>query len=483
MRNPVNGLTPPKAGVTDWPPGGATRAARGAPEPSEAFAGILDSHQARTATAEGHDKSPEVKGRGRRDDGPQASERAERRSNADWARERRAADGTERERPVKQQEGGESSPAETPRTDQAPADVVEVDPIAPDAPVVPPVVDSAAPAALAVVPVPVAEVQPAVAVAPAPPQPQVNVATASVAVVSQPVATNPEAVAVPGAAVAAAAAQADGVPTEAVVSAAKQVGQQADAKPAQPAQPAQPAERPAVPAQSNAPANQQQQQSDAGAKDPSAKHAQPGTLPAQAAEQARTVAQAYGRVAEHGRQPAEAPVAQPNGQPAVTATPVSNVQQPAGISGQSQATPVPLARAAETVEHVLRLAASRGVTHARIALNPAELGSIDVHLRHTAEGLVAKVVAHSAEAVVQLQQAANDLRRSLEEQGVNILNLDIGHSGEDRSAGRAGSGAGDEGHGRERGGDPVADGAAVDGEVTVKTNLQLPNGVLVDVLA
>jgi hypothetical protein len=38
--------------------------------------------------------------------------------------------------------------------------------------------------------------------------------------------------------------------------------------------------------------------------------------------------------------------------------------------------------------------------------------------------------------------------------------------------------------GRPAGGDAAADGSVTgDGEVTVKTNLQLPNGVLVDVLA
>src|SRR5215208_6782539 len=150
MRNPVNGLTPPKAGVADWPPGGATRAARGAPEPSEAFAGILDSHQARTATAEGHDKSPEVKGRDRRDerrdDGPQAGERAERRSNAEWARERRAADGVERERPAKQQGDEDCAQPETPvATDPATAPAEgETAPVVPGEPVVQPVVDPAA---------------------------------------------------------------------------------------------------------------------------------------------------------------------------------------------------------------------------------------------------------------------------------------------------------------------------------------------------
>jgi hypothetical protein len=146
------------------------------------------------------------------------------------------------------------------------------------------------------------------------------------------------------------------------------------------------------------------------------------------------------------------------------------------------ATPVPLTQAAEAVENVLRIASARGVSHARIALRPAELGSVDVHLRSTAEGIVARVVAHSADAVQTLQQAASDLRRSLEEQGLTVLHLDIGQPGDGRSAGRAG--AGDTGseldHGHAgRGGE----GAAGGDETSTETTLRLPNGVLVDVLA
>jgi flagellar hook-length control protein FliK len=144
---------------------------------------------------------------------------------------------------------------------------------------------------------------------------------------------------------------------------------------------------------------------------------------------------------------------------------------------------VPLARAAEAVEHVLRLASARGVTHARIALRPAELGSVDVHLRSTAEGLVARVVAHSAESVQTLQQAAGDLRRSLEEHGLTLLNLDIEQAGQ-QGAGRAGSDAGElaGGNGKGSGSGDSGDSADTD-ETTTQTTLRLPSGVLVDVLA
>jgi flagellar hook-length control protein FliK len=169
-------------------------------------------------------------------------------------------------------------------------------------------------------------------------------------------------------------------------------------------------------------------------------------------------------------QPATAPAA-PATAPA-TAPPADAAARPA----LPTATPVPLARAAEAVEHVLRVATSRGgVTHARIALRPAELGSIDVHIRSTAEGLVARIVAHTAQTVQTLEHAANDLRQSLEEQGLNLKSLDIGQPGE-REAGRAGADA--------RGHAPETDeSVAIDGEDTTTETLRLPSGVLVDVLA
>jgi flagellar hook-length control protein FliK len=161
---------------------------------------------------------------------------------------------------------------------------------------------------------------------------------------------------------------------------------------------------------------------------------------------------------------------------AAPAVPVAQTAAP------SSATPVPLTRAAETVEHVLRLASARGVTHARLVLRPDELGSVDIHLRQTADGLAARVVATTPEAVQQLQQAAADLRRSLEQQGVNLIALDIGHSDHDRSAGRSGAGTGEQA-GNGHGGQSASDAAAGDAEATDNKTLQLPNGVLVDVLA
>ena len=484
----MNGLTSPKAGVADWPPGPAPRAARGAPQPSDAFAGILDSQQARTATAEGHERSPKATGRDRRESGPVANERAEARSNAEWARERRAADGVERERPVQHHGDDTQAPLTPPAEGSTPADVdvpaegPEQPAVAADAqPVQEPVV---VPVAVLTMP-PVAPVQtePAQVAAASVAQPQSAPAPAAAAIAAvlgeQPAV---EAQAGPVAAVqqaAAATAQAsDGVPPEVLAKASQQDPAAKPQAADRAADPAQPAIARATPGQPGATGSG----SGSNAGDTGPKHdQQPGALPQQAAEQARTVAQAYGRAATAH---AEAP-AQP-GQPAVTpaAGPAAPAQQPAaGANPATRATPVPLARAAENVEHVLRLASARGVTHARIALNPVELGSIDVHMRHTSEGIVATVVAHAPDAVQQLQNAAQDLRRSLEQQGLNLLSLDIGQRGDERSAGRAGSDGGDHGRGQHAGADAAGPGATGTEAEIVTTNLQLPNGVLVDVLA
>jgi flagellar hook-length control protein FliK len=160
--------------------------------------------------------------------------------------------------------------------------------------------------------------------------------------------------------------------------------------------------------------------------------------------------------------------------PTAPAAPPAEAARPAPLPTPI-ATPVPLARAAEAVEHVLRVVATRGgVTHARIALQPDSLGSVDVHIRSTAEGLVARVVAHTAEAVQTLQNAANDLRQSLEEQGLNLMSLDIGQPGERRAGDRAHEGGGHA---------SPADDASAEAETTTTETLRLPTGVLVDVLA
>jgi flagellar hook-length control protein FliK len=59
-----------------------------------------------------------------------------------------------------------------------------------------------------------------------------------------------------------------------------------------------------------------------------------------------------------------------------------------------------------------------------------------VRLRMTSDGLSATFTASSPDAIPQLQQAGDDLRRSLEAKGLTLATLDVRAQGED--AGRAG---------------------------------------------
>jgi flagellar hook-length control protein FliK len=147
---------------------------------------------------------------------------------------------------------------------------------------------------------------------------------------------------------------------------------------------------------------------------------------------------------------------------------------------------VPLSHAADAVENIIRLGSAKGVTHARMSLRPAELGGVEIRLQQTASGLIASVVADGAEAAQALQQAGQDLRRSLEAHGIDLQRLDITYSGDERSGAKsAETQTGDER--RSASGD---DSTATDGgdltptdDATAISTLELPDGVLVDVLA
>jgi flagellar hook-length control protein FliK len=112
---------------------------------------------------------------------------------------------------------------------------------------------------------------------------------------------------------------------------------------------------------------------------------------------------------------------------------------------------------------------------------------VEIHLRSTADGLVARVTADGHAAAQVLQQAGDDLRRQLQAQGIDLQRLDIGVAGDPGH----GSGAGAaherqaEGHGRPQGGS--GDSASEDGserlDAKAGDTIELPDGVLVDVLA
>jgi flagellar hook-length control protein FliK len=136
----------------------------------------------------------------------------------------------------------------------------------------------------------------------------------------------------------------------------------------------------------------------------------------------------------------------------------------------------------ETVNQVIRISQASGITQARVKLHPEELGSIDIHLRSTPDGLVAKVLADASQAAAVLRDGGDDLRRMLASQGINLSHFDVGTTAQD--GGQSGFQAG--GEGNRRGGSSAGSHTPdqdIPAETTEENAISLPNGVLVDVLA
>ncbi len=101
----------------------------------------------------------------------------------------------------------------------------------------------------------------------------------------------------------------------------------------------------------------------------------------------------------------------------------------APLSGQAGAVPgygVDLARAIEAVHATIELATRQGLSSARIALAPAELGEIRIHLSQSASGLVARLTADTPAAAQALSEGRAELRQSLDSLGLTALHLDTG---------------------------------------------------------
>lgn len=231
--------------------------------------------------------------------------------------------------------------------------------------------------------------------------------------------------------------------------------------------------------------------------------------PAADAAQTATASGQDGQSGDAGRQNASAPTGQPQSpvasdrpadaqsdragaaSPAAGAAAVGQQAQP-----QHHATPAPGAahayglRLAETVRElreVAHIARTRGAALARLELHPAELGGVAVRLKVTAEGLFAQIAADRPDAVQALQQAGAELRRSLEDRGLNIVALDVTLA--------AGAGAQTNDHAAQRRDDGAAEAIAstrdMDGTGSTGgmeqdapvTTVRTPSGVLVDVLA
>jgi flagellar hook-length control protein FliK len=145
---------------------------------------------------------------------------------------------------------------------------------------------------------------------------------------------------------------------------------------------------------------------------------------------------------------------------------------------------VSLQQAVETVRLTIGASAQRGVTRARIALRPEELGGVEVHLRHTAEGLSARVVAEAPEAARLLSQAAGELRRTLEQQGLNLVRIEVGTAGSDAAGTETGAAGSDRRDGRRGPSAQAGDLAGAETDLPIADRMiELPNGALVDVLA
>lgn len=155
-------------------------------------------------------------------------------------------------------------------------------------------------------------------------------------------------------------------------------------------------------------------------------------------------------------QPASAP-----GQPAPAfAQPTAPSAGAATTASASPAVPVAaygvrLAQAAEKLADTVSLGARNGVAVARIQLAPASLGSIQIQLQHTADGIVARVVTEHPEAAEALAQGSDQLRQSLQQAGTPLLRLEIQTAGQQSAAPqqqRSGASNPDAGRSRSHGG-------------------------------
>jgi flagellar hook-length control protein FliK len=171
---------------------------------------------------------------------------------------------------------------------------------------------------------------------------------------------------------------------------------------------------------------------------------------------------------------------------------------PTALADAAQAPPVDygvgLQQAIETAHSAIQFAARQGLSQARIALQPEELGEIRIYLSQSAGGLVARLTAQTPAAAQALAAGHAELRQSLSSIGVSLAHLDIGldQSG-GAAAGGGGQGSGHRADGQASLGAGHANRAAAseghedtDAEPTAEEALTAPapsSGALVDVLA
>jgi flagellar hook-length control protein FliK len=89
------------------------------------------------------------------------------------------------------------------------------------------------------------------------------------------------------------------------------------------------------------------------------------------------------------------------------------------------APPVPLSELAHATGAAIRFTAGQGGGTARILLHPQELGSVEIRLRSTPNGITATLRTDNPQAAQTLALASDELRRALEAQGLPVLDLDV----------------------------------------------------------
>jgi hypothetical protein len=145
----------------------------------------------------------------------------------------------------------------------------------------------------------------------------------------------------------------------------------------------------------------------------------------------------------------------------------------------------------DSIRATVEIAARQGMTQARIALQPEDLGHISIRLSQTSEGLLARVSAETPAAAQALMAGRAELHQSLSSLGLSLLRLDISSFGQSQTGERDGSFAGDTGEGGGSG-TPGGSGGAEEvegaaplgaGEEGAAASATISGGELVDVLA
>jgi flagellar hook-length control protein FliK len=158
-------------------------------------------------------------------------------------------------------------------------------------------------------------------------------------------------------------------------------------------------------------------------------------------------------------------------------------QATARASALAQPTGTQLATPTQALAATIRLADQRGFSHARLALNPPELGGVEVLLRSSSSGIVASLTADTPEAARLLEAGTGDLRRQLEAQGIELLRVDVDVAGDRRAASGGGDGQNAAAQPATAHGGPAATTAdQPDGPATTH-RIALGGGVLIDVIA